>query len=171
MENNIWIFLNEAHLSDHFLIPKLSKSMKFVGHCSSVLQSFSSDFKGIVSTPEKMNALESISLQEAILNMDFILDVLIMKDIMSHFTICSKSVQRGCVFIYSTIQTLTCLKDSFVLSNLQSSSLLNKQPFSNFLQCHEIVINKEYKNCALTILPVSTARTRNRTENSDENSG
>ena len=110
-------FLNEAHLSDHFLIPKLFKSMKFVGHCSSVLQSFSSDFKGIVSSLEKMNTLESISVQEAILNMDFILDFLIMRDIMSHIKICSKSVQRGCVLpwmfpqiIYSIIQTLTCLK-------------------------------------------------------------
>ena len=170
--------LNEAHLSDHFLIPKLFKSMKFVGHCSSVLQSFSSDFKGIESTLEKMNTLESIYLQEAILNMDFILDFLMMRDIMSHITICSKSVQRGCVLpwmfpeiIYSTIQTLTCFKDSLVLSNLQSSSLLNKELFSNFFQCHEIVINKEYKNCPLTILPVSTARTRSRIENSDENSG
>ena len=91
-------FLEAAHLSDQFLTPKIFKSIKFVGHCSSFLQSFSCNFNAIISSLEKMNTLETLALQESILNLDFILDYLMMSDIMSHLSYCSKSVQRGCSF-------------------------------------------------------------------------
>ena len=47
--------LDDTPLIDHFLTPKIFKSMKFVGHCTSVLKSFTSNFKGIISTLERMN--------------------------------------------------------------------------------------------------------------------
>ena len=39
--------------------------------------------------------MENIALQESILSVAFILDFLIMKDIITHLAACSKSVQRG----------------------------------------------------------------------------
>ena len=47
--------LDDTPLIDHFLTPKIFESMKFVGHCTSVLKSFTSNFKGIISTLERMN--------------------------------------------------------------------------------------------------------------------
>ena len=58
--------------------------MKFVGHCTTVLQSFKSNFEGITLTLQKLHTLETIALQEAVLCVDFILDFFIMSDIMSH---------------------------------------------------------------------------------------
>ena len=81
-----WELLNEKQLSDHFLTPKIFKSMKFVSHCTSVLERFPCNFKGIISTFEKMETSETISLQECILNLDFVLDYLMVTDIMSHLT-------------------------------------------------------------------------------------
>ena len=42
--------LDHRLLSETFLTPKIFKSMKFVGHCMSVLKCFGSDFKSIVYT-------------------------------------------------------------------------------------------------------------------------
>ena len=69
--------------------------MKFVGHCSSVLKCFKSDFKSIVSTLSKLDSEEGLGLQEKILRLDFILDYLFMSDIMFHLTVCSKQVQSS----------------------------------------------------------------------------
>ena len=106
--------LDDTSLIHHFLTPKIFKSMKFVGHCISVLKSFTSNFKGIIST------LETIALQQKILSLSFILDYLVMCDIMHHLTYCSKSVQRECTFpwmfiesIYSLLNKLNVVKSIF----------------------------------------------------------
>ena len=87
--------LNNDLISNHFLTPKDFKSMKFVGHCSSVLKSFKSNLGGIASTLEKLATPEANALQETILNLDFVMDYLFMPDVMSHLTSCSEIMQQG----------------------------------------------------------------------------
>ena len=168
--------LDDTPLIHHFLTPKIFKSMKFVGHCTAVLKSFTSNFKGIISALERMNTLETIALQQKILSLSFILDYLVMCDIMHHLTYCSKSVQRECTFpwmfiesIYSLLNTLTVVNDSLYLPNLLDGSL-NKLLFPQFSECSTIIVNKEYKDGPLPDLPVSAACTRGTTAASPENS-
>ena len=87
--------LKSKSLSEHFLTPKIFKTLKFVGHCSSVIKSFESDFKSIVSALSNLNSEESVGLLESILRVDFIFYFLFMKDIMQHLTIASKQVQKS----------------------------------------------------------------------------
>ena len=44
------VILNHSHLSHLFLTPKIFKSMKFIGHCFSVIKSFDSNSNSIVLT-------------------------------------------------------------------------------------------------------------------------
>ena len=82
--------LSQENISDHFLIPKTSKSMTFVGHCSSVIKSFGSNFASIASTLEKWNAPEAEPLQESIMSLD-----IFSCQMLSHLTNCSKTVQHS----------------------------------------------------------------------------
>ena len=58
--------LSQENISDHFLTPKIFKSMKFVGHCSSVIKSFRSNFASIILTIEKSYTPETEVFQETI---------------------------------------------------------------------------------------------------------
>ena len=167
--------LDDTPLIHHFLTPKIFKSMKFVGHCTSVLKGFTSNFKGIISTLERRYTLETIALQQKILSLSFILDYLVMCDIMHHLTYCSKSVQRECTFpwmfiaIYSLLNTLTVVKDSLDLPNLLNGSL-NKLLFPQFSECSTNIANKEYKDCPLPDLPVSAVCAQGTAAAAPENS-
>lgn len=146
--------------------------MKFVGHCTSVLKCFSSDFKSIVSTLTTLGTDECLALQEKILRIDFVFDFLFMCDIMFHLTICSKSVQTSFALpwefpkaIDSLIDTLNASLDNLSVAsvaNLQSTSLLDSKLFPNLCNSYEILNKKEYQECPLVDLPISTARTRSK---------
>ena len=133
--------LNTDLISEHFLTPKIFKSMKCISHCSSVHKSSSSNFQGIVSTLGKMNTPEIDALQQTSLSLHFVFDYLFTSDIMSHLALCSKIVQQGCCLLWMypetvdwTSQTLMCMKVSLVLNNLQNNMLLNQGLFPNFFQ-------------------------------------
>ena len=92
---NYMEFLTQSKISDHFLTPKIFKSMKFVAHCLSVLNTFDVNYQTIIRTLGQLNTEESIGLQESLLSVSFVFDFLIMKDIMGHFSSSSKFVQSG----------------------------------------------------------------------------
>ena len=151
--------------------------MIFVGHCSSVLESFSCNFKGIISTFEKMNTSETILLQERILNLDFVLDYLLKTSIMSYPTFLSKSVQQGSVLpwmftdnVYSTLKTLKLYEREPLYYLTCNAVLLNKALFPKFHECHAIVVSKEYNSCPLPDIPIAIVSTRIKTVESRENS-
>ena len=161
--------LDHRLLSETFLTPKIFKSMKFVGHCMSVLKCFSSDFKSIVYTLATIDTEECLGLQEKILRLDFILDYLLMSDIMFHLTVCSKQVQRSSNLpwefskaIDSLIQTLNACLDSLTTCNVQSPSLLDSKLYPGFCNAYEIITKKEYQGCPLMDLPISTTTTRSK---------
>ena len=54
--------LGNKDLSENFLTPKIFKTMKFVGHSSSVLTCFDSNFDSIVATLTIINNEENIGL-------------------------------------------------------------------------------------------------------------
>ena len=88
--------LGNKDLSETFLTPKIFKTMKFVGHSASIFTCFESDFESIIATLTKINNEESVGLLENILRVEFVLDFLFIKDIMSHLSKCSKDVQISC---------------------------------------------------------------------------
>lgn len=55
-------FLSQGDI--YFLTPKIFKSMKFIGHCSSITKSFASNFASTVSTIGKLNNPEKEALQK-----------------------------------------------------------------------------------------------------------
>ena len=143
--------------------------MKFVGHCSSVLKCFKSDFMSIVSTLSKLDSEEGLGLQEKILRLDFILDYLFMSDIMFHLTICSKQVQSSFSLpweftkaIDSLIKTLNSCLDSLTTCNVQSPSCLDSKLYPGFCHAYDIITKKEYQGCPLMDLPISSTRTRSK---------
>ena len=92
--------LSQENISDHFLTPKIFKFMKFVSNCSSVIKLFGSNFASIVSTLDKLNTPETEAFQETILSFDFVLDHLLMSDVMSHLINCSRTVQQSSVLTW-----------------------------------------------------------------------
>ena len=158
--------LENQVLSDHFVTPKIFKTMKFVGHCTSVLESFECNFSSIVSTLSSLNSEESVGLLEAILRVDFVLDFLLMKDVMSHLTSCSKLVQCSSTLpwtfpnaINSLIDTLKACNDALTIDNMKSPHL-NDIQFPSFSKCFEIIDTMTYKDCPLINKPMSTAQRR-----------
>ena len=116
-----------------------------------------------------MDQKQCIGLQEAIMRVEFILNYLLMSDIMFHLSICSKLVQRSSTLpwmfpnaVYSLQQTLNACRDNLTVQNLQSPSLLNSIMFPKFANCYKIISKKEFKGCQLIDVPINTARTRSR---------
>ena len=117
-----------------------------------------------------MNTSETISLQERILNLDFVLYYFVMTDIMPHLTFLLKSVLLGNALpwmftdnVYLTLKTLNCMKESVILPKLQCSMLLNIALFPKFHECHNIVVSKEYNSCPLPGIPITIVSTRIKT--------
>ena len=152
--------------------------MKFVGHCSFVLESFKSNFKSILSTLTSMNTEESVGLLESILKVDFILDFLLMSDIMNHLSTSSKLVQRSCTLpwefpstIDSLIHTLNACSENLSKENIENTSLLlNNILFPNFFVCYEVLTKKVYQGCPLLEVPMCTPQTRSRVAETDTTS-
>ena len=161
--------LHTTELSDQFITPKIFKSMKFVGHCSSVMKSFESNFKSIVSTLGSLDTIETIGLQDAILRVEFVLDYLLMKDIMVHLTSCSKLVQRSSTLpwtfqnsIYSLQQTLIACQNNLSVDNILTPNGLSVVLFPELSICYDVITKKEYKDCPLIDIPLSRVNTRSR---------
>ena len=135
-----------------------------------MIESFDSNSNSIVLTLGSLvDQNQCIGLQEAILRVEFILNYLLMSDIMFHLSICSKLVQHSSTLpwmfpnaIYSLQQTLKACRDNLTAQNLQSPSLLNSILFPKFSNCYEIISKKEFKGCQLRDVPINTAHTRSR---------
>ena len=180
-------FLTQSKISDHFLTPKIFKSMKFVGHCSSVLKAFKVNFLTIIRTLGKLATDESTSLQETLMSVSFVFDFLIMTDIMELLCISSKCVQRSSNLpweytdtINNLISTLQDMKKALqqeleLLTNVDvekdnstaspraaSTDLLDPKLFPNFYEWKNVLQQKSYQDCPLPDSPISTARTRSR---------
>ena len=158
--------LHSKSLSEHFLTPKIFKSLKFVGHCASVIKSFESDFKSIVSALSSLNSEESVGLLESILRVDFVFNFLFMKDIMEHLTIASKQVQKSSELpwnfpntIDTLINTLKSCAENLTKENIKSSQV-NRNLFPSFYNCYEVLTKKIYQDSPLLIIPLSTPLTR-----------
>ena len=146
--------------------------MKFVGPSASIFTCFESDFESIIATLTKINNEESVGLLENILRVEFVLDFLFIKDIMSHLSKCSKDVQISCSLpwdfpneINSFLNTLEACND--ILKTKDDLSDLNKQLFPGFSDCVEIISKKVFKNNPLLNVPISTPLTNQRNVNVD----
>ena len=149
--------LTSENISDHFFTPKIFKSMKFVGHCSAVLKSFSTNYASIVTVLKEMNTHETEGLLKIILDLGFVLDYLFMKDVLYYLTICSKTVQKSTALpwvypdvITSTLSTLSCMIDSLKFQDLSNVNL-SKLLFPEFNRVSNIIKSREFNGCQLTI--------------------
>ena len=100
--------------------------MKFVGHCTSVLKCFTSNFKGILSTPERMNTSETIALQQQTLSLPFILDHLLICDIMHAHAHVRASAAKNQKYPYKVVSLdrVVCvawIQIPFFVSNINGS--------------------------------------------------
>ena len=144
--------LENKDLSEHFLTPKIFKSMKFVGHSSAVLLSFHDDISSIVSTLKTLGTDETNGLLNSILRVDFILDFLFLYDIMNHLSSCSKLVQRSSTLpwnfptsIDSLIYSLEAVSVSLTEENISVNQELNTILLPKFSSIQQIITTKEYK--------------------------
>ena len=118
------------------------------------MKSFESNFKSIVSTLGNLDTIETIGLQDAILRLEFVLDYLLMNDIMMHMTSCSKLVQRSSTLpwmfqnsIYSLLQTLKACQRNLSVDNLLTPNDLSVVLFPKLSICYDVITKKEYKDC------------------------
>ena len=82
---------------------------------------------------------------------------------------CSKLVQTSDALpwefpkaIDSIIHTLDACLDNLSINNFTSSSLLESKISRNLCNSYEIMGKKEYQECPLMDVPISTARTRSK---------
>ena len=125
--------------------------MKFVGHCSAVLKSFSTNYASIVTVLKEMNTHETEGLLKIILDLGFVLDYLFMKDVLYYLTICSKTVQKSTALpwvypdvITSTLSTLSGMIDSLKFQDLSNVNL-SKLLFPEFNRVSNIIKSREFK--------------------------
>ena len=169
---NFEILLENKALGEIFLVPRVFKTMKFIGHCSGVFKAFETDFKSIIATLEKT---EDFASRDKILSLDFVTDFLFLTDVNNHLSFCSKSVQKSNNLPWDytdSVSTLLNAIDSMIdelkkcEKDLSENKLykLNSLVFSKLHTYDKVLLKREFQGIVIPEIPVSSIRTRSITK-------